>query len=155
MLTELVARELEEHGVDGRDDACGARLVVEQRELAEVLAGARVLQDDGRLVGAGPGQEDLHRAREHDVHTRALVALVEDLLARLELSFRHAIAEGVEVLGGQRIEQRDLGEELGVEHGSGRARARLLRMFARPVALAQALERAPFVHVSFSSAAFA
>jgi len=110
LLAELVARELEEHRVDRRPHARGARLVVEERELAEIFARAHVLQDDGWRVFVGRRKEDLHRALEHDVHRRALVSLAENHLLGLVTLLREALREDVTIVVGQTFEQRDLSE---------------------------------------------
>jgi hypothetical protein len=39
------------------------------------------------------------------------------------MALRHAAREGLEVLGRERVEERDLGEELGVQHRAGAERA--------------------------------
>ena len=106
VIAELLARQLEEHRVDRRLDAGASRLVVEERELAEVLAGADVLQHDplGVRIAFGRRQEDLHRARQHDVHARALGALLEDELVRLERALGQPRRERLHVLARERVE---------------------------------------------------
>ena len=118
VLAELLARELEEHRVDDGAHAGAARLVVEEGQLAEVLARADVLEDDGRRVLLGARQVDLHRAGLHDVHRRALVALREDDVARLEGLLGQARGERLAVLVGEALEERNLGEQVGGAHRS-------------------------------------
>jgi hypothetical protein len=116
VLGQLVARQLEEHRVHHRANAGAARLVVEERELAEVLAGAQILEDDGRRVLVGARQIDLHRARLNDVHRRAHVVLREDDVARSKGLLGQTRRERLAVLVGEALKERNLREEIGGTH---------------------------------------
>ena len=122
VLAELLARQLEEHRVDHGANAGAARLVVEERELAEVLARANVLEHDGRRVLVRARQVDLHRAGLHDVHRRADVPLREDDVARPERLLGQPRRERLAVLVGQALKEGDLRQEVGGAHRvNGRA----------------------------------
>ena len=116
VLGELLARELEEHRVDHRANAGAARLVVEERELAEVLARAQVLEHDRRRVLVRARQVDLHGARLDDVHRGADVFLRKDDIARAEALLGEPRGERLAVLVGEPLEERNLREQVGGTH---------------------------------------
>ena len=72
-------------GVDGRGHRGGARLAVQQGELAKGAARS----DLGHLAPALDG--DVKLARVHDVKEVALVALRNDRLARLHRDLLHRV----------------------------------------------------------------
>ena len=74
---EFVAREFEKHRVRERLHTGRTRLVVEDGELAEVVARVELLQAHG-LARSIRGQEDRQRTAQHDEHRRAVIALPDD-----------------------------------------------------------------------------
>ena len=102
-------------GVGDRGDGRRARAGVEQRELAEHLAGA----EDGQqvLAAVGGGAAELHLAVEHDVEPVARVALVEQHVAAAQPGLGHRGAQRGGRLVVERAEQRRLTQHV-VVHGS-------------------------------------
>ncbi len=111
LAAELVAAQHEQHGGLHRDDVRGARLAVDQRELAEVVALAERAED--HLAPVLPDDGDLHGARAHDVERIARVALPDDQRAARVALLADEGGEAAALVRRQALEERHIAEELG------------------------------------------
>ena len=118
-LQQVLVGERGERRVGDGGDGGRARAGVEQRELAEHLAGA----EDGQqvLAAVAGGAAELHLAVEHDVEPVAGVALVEQHLAPTQLGLGHGAAQSVGRLVVERAEERGLTHHVVVHESSSDA----------------------------------
>src|SRR5919198_178166 len=108
---EIVAGEQRGARILERVRARGARAAIEERELAEELAGPH--DRDERLLTELARQRDLHRALEDEVEVRARIILPEDRLAPAEALRAYALSELGHLALGKPREQRQATEMLG------------------------------------------
>src|SRR3990172_9715759 len=73
------------------------RRAVEQRQLAEEVA--RLKAGDDRLIALRRRQNDLHRARRHDVERIAGIVLVKDDLVASEATPHHCVSQNGQSIG--------------------------------------------------------
>src|ERR671934_200934 len=107
---ELVAADEQALAVADRHDGRGPWGVVEERELAEHLAGAE--QCDDSLLAVLVRQRDLRRPRHEDIEVRGRIAAVENRLGRREAPRPHPRGERAPIRLGERGEQRHACEGL-------------------------------------------
>ena len=103
---QVVVGQRREGGVGDGGDRRGARAGVEERELAEHLAGAH--DREQVLAAVGGRAAELHLALGDDVELVAGVALVEEDVATAQLGLGHRAAQRGGRLVVERAEQRCL-----------------------------------------------
>ena len=118
-LQQVLVGERGERRVGDGGDGGRARARVEQRQLAEHLAGAEDRQQV--LAAVAGGAAELHLAVEHDVEPVAGVALVEQHLAPTQLGLGHGGTQSVGRLVVERAEERRLTHHVVVHESSSDA----------------------------------
>ena len=113
---KIIAPQDEQRGVLHRDDVSRSGLVIDQRQLAEVLTDAEHTKD--HLAPVFGHQDDLDPARPDDEQRVARVVLEQDDTAFGVLFFPRELRKPTELIGSDPAEQRNRGEEIGNVHVS-------------------------------------